>query len=50
VARELGYQSQSAFSAMFRRAFGKSPRAFIERGAEHDDDAAQAQAETPGAT
>jgi AraC-like DNA-binding protein/quercetin dioxygenase-like cupin family protein len=32
VARELGYQSQSAFSAMFRRAFGKSPRAFIERG------------------
>jgi len=35
VARELGYQSQSAFSAMFRRAFGASPRAFIERGAEH---------------
>jgi AraC-like DNA-binding protein len=35
VARELGYQSQSAFSAMFRRAFGKSPRAFIERGSEH---------------
>jgi AraC-like DNA-binding protein/quercetin dioxygenase-like cupin family protein len=34
VAQELGYQSQSAFSAMFRRAFGKSPRAFIERGAE----------------
>jgi AraC-like DNA-binding protein len=34
VALELGYQSQSAFSAMFRRAFGKSPRAFIERGPE----------------
>jgi AraC-like DNA-binding protein/quercetin dioxygenase-like cupin family protein len=29
VAHELGYQSQSAFSAMFRRAFGKSPRAFM---------------------
>ncbi|MBN3727549.1 AraC family transcriptional regulator [Burkholderia sp. Ac-20379] len=29
VAQELGYQSQSAFSAMFRRAFGKSPRAFM---------------------
>jgi AraC-like DNA-binding protein len=35
VAQELGYQSQSAFSAMLRRAFGQSPRAFIERGAEH---------------
>jgi AraC-like DNA-binding protein/quercetin dioxygenase-like cupin family protein len=34
VAQELGYQSQSAFSAMFRRAFGKSPRAFIERSSE----------------
>ncbi|BBP96639.1 AraC family transcriptional regulator [Burkholderia sp. SFA1] len=31
VARELGYQSQSAFSAMFRRAFGESPRAFFAR-------------------
>lgn len=29
VASELGYQSQSAFSAMFRRAFGQSPRAFV---------------------
>lgn len=42
VAQALGYQSQSAFSAMFRRAFGQSPRAFIVRGAEHrtagDDD------------
>jgi AraC-like DNA-binding protein/quercetin dioxygenase-like cupin family protein len=39
VAQELGYQSQSAFSAMFRRAFGESPRAFIGRGIaerEHD--------------
>ncbi len=35
IARELGYQSQSAFSAMFRRAFGKSPRAFMLRGHEH---------------
>ncbi|GAB2884216.1 helix-turn-helix transcriptional regulator [Paraburkholderia jirisanensis] len=35
VAQELGYQSQSAFSAMFRRQFGASPRAFIMRGAEH---------------
>jgi AraC-like DNA-binding protein/quercetin dioxygenase-like cupin family protein len=35
VARELGYKSQSAFSAMFRRAFGESPRAFIVRGGEH---------------
>ncbi|WP_323120732.1 AraC family transcriptional regulator [Burkholderia alba] len=42
IARELGYQSQSAFSAMFRRAFGASPRAFMLRGSEHDagDDAA----------
>lgn len=31
VARKLGYQSQSAFSAMFRRAFGESPRAFFAR-------------------
>ncbi|KAF1029696.1 MAG: HTH-type transcriptional regulator NimR [Burkholderia plantarii] len=31
VAQELGYQSQSAFSAMFRRAFGESPRAFMLR-------------------
>lgn len=33
VAQELGYQSQSAFSAMFRRAFGESPRAFMLRDA-----------------
>ncbi|TDV20861.1 AraC family transcriptional regulator [Paraburkholderia caballeronis] len=38
VAQELGYQSQSAFSAMFRRAFGQSPRAFIARGAGDIDD------------
>lgn len=31
IAHELGYQSQSAFSAMFRRAFGESPRAFMMR-------------------
>ncbi len=38
VAQELGYQSQSAFSAMFRRAFGESPRAFIARGASHQEE------------
>ncbi|RKP54627.1 AraC family transcriptional regulator [Pararobbsia silviterrae] len=31
VANELGYTSQSAFTAMFRRAFGKSPRAFFAK-------------------
>lgn len=34
IAHELGYQSQSAFSAMFRRAFGESPRAFMMRDTE----------------
>ncbi len=29
VAAELGYSSQSAFSAMFKRRFGKSPSAFF---------------------
>lgn len=29
VAEELGYASQSAFSAMFRKTFGKSPSAFF---------------------
>jgi AraC-like DNA-binding protein len=29
VAAELGYASQSAFTAMFRRAFGKSPSSFF---------------------
>jgi AraC-like DNA-binding protein len=38
VAQELGYQSQSAFSAMFRRAFGESPRAFIARGSSDRED------------
>jgi AraC-like DNA-binding protein/quercetin dioxygenase-like cupin family protein len=37
VAQELGYQSQSAFSAMFRRAFGESPRAFFVRDGSHED-------------
>jgi len=31
VAMALGYNSQSAFSAMFRRAFGQSPSAFLHR-------------------
>ena len=38
VALLLGYQSQSAFSAMFRRAFGESPRAFFVRDGEPRDD------------
>jgi AraC-like DNA-binding protein/quercetin dioxygenase-like cupin family protein len=38
VSQELGYQSQSAFSAMFRRAFGESPRAFMMRGTERRSD------------
>jgi AraC-like DNA-binding protein len=29
VAAELGYNSQSAFTAMFRRTFGMSPRRFF---------------------
>lgn len=29
VAAELGYASQSAFSAMFKKTFGQSPRAFF---------------------
>lgn len=33
VAHELGYTSQSAFTAMFRRAFGKSPREFFSKDA-----------------
>ena len=37
-SRALGYQSQSAFSAMFRRAFGESPRAFFVRDGEPRDD------------
>lgn len=32
IAHDLGYTSQSAFSAMFRRAFGESPRTFFARG------------------
>ena len=32
VARELGYASPSAFSAMFRRALGATPRAYLQRG------------------
>jgi AraC-like DNA-binding protein len=30
VAVDLGYESASAFSTMFRRALGTAPRAFIE--------------------
>lgn len=33
VALDLGYDSPSAFTAMFRRALGASPRAFFARGA-----------------
>ena len=31
VAAELGYASQSAFSAMFKKTFGNSPSAFFEQ-------------------
>ncbi|MFZ6672584.1 AraC family transcriptional regulator [Undibacterium sp. Xuan67W] len=31
VAAELGYTSQSAFSAMFKKTFGKSPSAFFKK-------------------
>ena len=31
VAAELGYASQSAFSAMFKKIFGSSPSAFFEQ-------------------
>jgi len=31
VAHELGYASQSAFSAMFKKTFGSSPSAFFSR-------------------
>lgn len=31
VAQELGYASQSAFSAMFKKTFGSSPSAFFAR-------------------
>jgi AraC-like DNA-binding protein/quercetin dioxygenase-like cupin family protein len=31
VAADLGYASQSAFSAMFKKTFGKSPSAFFTR-------------------
>ena len=31
IARDLGYGSQSAFSAMFRRLMGESPREFMAR-------------------
>lgn len=32
IARDLGYASPSAFSAMFRRIMGESPREFLIRG------------------
>ncbi len=31
VASELGYASQSAFSAMFKKTFGQSPSSFFAR-------------------
>ncbi|MEM8142220.1 helix-turn-helix domain-containing protein, partial [Morganella morganii] len=33
VALDLGYDSQSAFSAMFRRTLGVSPSLYFGRGA-----------------
>ncbi|VVE24178.1 AraC family transcriptional regulator [Pandoraea terrigena] len=32
IARELGYRSQSAFSAMFKRTFGRTPSEFFATG------------------
>ena len=32
VARDLGYASASAFTAMFRRALGATPRVYLQRG------------------
>jgi AraC-like DNA-binding protein/aryl carrier-like protein len=49
IAHELGYQSQSAFSAMFRRAFGESPRAFMMRDAESAPERANADDDLEGA-
>lgn len=37
VAAELGYASQSAFSAMFKKTFGQSPSAFFSRTMEYQD-------------
>ena len=34
VAAELGYASQSAFSAMFKKTFGQSPSAFFAKTSE----------------
>jgi AraC-like DNA-binding protein len=31
VAADLGYASQSAFTAMFKKTFGKSPSAFFRQ-------------------
>jgi AraC-like DNA-binding protein len=31
VAAELGYTSQSAFSAMFKKTFGQSPSVFFAK-------------------
>lgn len=49
IAHELGYQSQSAFSAMFRRAFGESPRAFMMRDTEQAPERASADDDFEGA-
>jgi AraC-like DNA-binding protein len=38
VALDLGYESPSAFSTMFRRALGIAPRAFIATGAGRSSD------------
>jgi AraC-like DNA-binding protein len=32
VALDLGYDSPSAFSAMFHRALGSTPRRYLQRG------------------
>jgi AraC-like DNA-binding protein/quercetin dioxygenase-like cupin family protein len=35
TALDLGYESTSAFSAMFRRSLGQTPRAFVARSSNH---------------
>jgi AraC-like DNA-binding protein len=47
VALELGYDSPSAFSAMFRRVLGHTPRQFLARGADNERAAQGARTMAP---
>jgi AraC-like DNA-binding protein len=42
VSRDLGYASASAFTAMFRRALGATPRGYLQRGGPGSSTPAQA--------